>query len=170
MKKKSFFLFVSLFFLSLMFSACNRSTKGNWSESDKQKFREDMQKVDELSNFGENKTKWIECYLDKCEATFNSYKDADMDAEGCKKLALECNKDILSNGSVKGKWSESDKQKFRQDMQNIEELSDLGENKTKWIECYLSKCEANFSSYYEADNDESGCEKLALECNDELQK
>jgi hypothetical protein len=75
---------------------------------------------------------------------------------------------ISCNSSVKGKWSESDKQNFRKDMEGIEELSSFGENKTKWIECYLSKCEANFSSYYEANTDEKGCGKIALECKDEL--
>jgi hypothetical protein len=40
----------------------------------------------------------------------------------------------------------------------------------KWIECYLSKCEANYSSYYKADTDEKGAAKIALECNDDIIK
>ena len=75
---------------------------------------------------------------------------------------------ICCNGSTKGKWSEFDKLRFRQDMEGIEELSALGENKTKWIECYLSKCEANYSSYFEADSDIKGCEEIALECNEAI--
>ncbi len=75
---------------------------------------------------------------------------------------------ISCNGSVKGKWSESDKQNFRKDMQAVKELSNLGENKTKWIECYLSKCEANYSSYSKANTDEKGCEKIAEECGEEF--
>ncbi len=75
---------------------------------------------------------------------------------------------ISCNDSIKGKWSESDKQKFRKEMEEIEELSNFGLNKTKFIECYLSKCEANYSSYSEANTDEKGCGKIALECKDEL--
>ena len=75
---------------------------------------------------------------------------------------------ISCNDSIKGKWSESDKQNFRKDMEGIEELSNLGENKIKWIDCYLSKCEANFSSYYEANTDSEGCKKIALECKEEV--
>ena len=73
-------------------------------------------------------------------------------------------------GSVKGKWSEDDKKKFREDMNKIEELSSFGENKNKWIECYLSKCEANYSSFNKADQDEKGVEKIAEECSDEFLK
>jgi len=71
---------------------------------------------------------------------------------------------ISCNISVKGNWSDSDKLKFYIEMEAVEELSALGENKTKWIECYLNKCEANYSSFYNADSDEKGCEEIALEC------
>ena len=71
---------------------------------------------------------------------------------------------ISCNTSVKGNWSDSDKQKFYVEMEAVEELSDLGENKTKWIESYLIKCEANFSSFYQASSDEESLEKIALEC------
>jgi len=164
MKRKNSILIVIMIFTSLIFSSCNTSVKGNWSDSDKQKFQIEMEAVEELSELGENKSKWIECYLIKCEANFSSFYQADSDAKGCEKIALECYDEVLSNGSVKGNWSEIDKQKFQSDMEAIEELSDLGENKSKWIQCYLNKCEANFSSYYQADSDEKGCEKIALEC------
>lgn len=167
-KRNPILILVIVFFTSLILISCSGSVKGKWSESDKQSFRKDMEEIEELSSFGENKTKWIECYLSKCEANYSSYAEADMDEKGCEKNASECYDEVLSNGSVKGKWSESDKQKFRADMDGLEELSSFGENKTKWIECYLSKCEANYSSYHQADSDEEGCEKNALECYDEI--
>lgn len=40
---------------------------------------------------------------------------------------------ISCNGSVRGKWSESDKQQFRKDMESIEELSVFGEEDKKKI-------------------------------------
>ena len=73
------------------------------------------------------------------------------------------------NLSVKGKWSESDKQLFRKQLSEAKELNVLGDNKTNWIECYLSKCEANYSCYNDANTDhDGGCEKLALECRNEI--
>ena len=42
--------------------------------------------------------------------------------------------------------------------------------KTKWIECYLKKAEAKYSSYSEADKDEAGCTVIANECNEEIAK
>jgi hypothetical protein len=73
------------------------------------------------------------------------------------------------NSSEKGKWSDSDKERFRKDMNDVKGLDSFGDKKTKFIECYLTKCEANFSSYYQADQDEAGCEKIAMECATELQ-
>ena len=70
--------------------------------------------------------------------------------------------------SVKGKWSEEDKEKFRTEMESIPELSALGEFKTAYIECFLSKCEANYSSFFVADRDEKGAEALAIECAEEI--
>ena len=164
MKSKNSIQLVVMVFISLLLISCNTSVKGNWSDSDKQNFYVEMEAVEELSDLGENKTKWIECYLIKCEANFSSFYQADSDEKGCEKIALECYDEVLSNGSVKGNWSDTDKLNFYLEMQAVEELSALGEDKSKWIECYLNKCEANFSSYYEADSDEESLEKIALEC------
>lgn len=168
MKRTNSILIVAIIFASLFLTSCVGSVKGKWSESDKQSFLKDMEGVKELSNLGDNKEKWIECYLNKCEANFTSYKEADSDVDGCKKIALECSDEVLSNGSIQGQWSDIDKQKFRRDMEELEELSYLADNKTKWIECYLNKCEANYSSYYKADMDEEGCGKIAMECSREF--
>ena len=168
MKNRKSVLSVVIIFTTLILISCSGSTKGKWSEADKLRFNNDMDQVQELSSLGANKAKWIECYLSKCEANYSSYIEADQDAKGCEKLAFECNDEITSNGSVKGKWSEADKQKFHSDMNGVEELSSFGENKNVWIECYLSKCEANYSSYYQADQDGAGCEKIASECSESI--
>lgn len=158
-------------FTILILCGCNRSVKGKWSESDKILFRKEMSEAKELSVFGENKTKLIECYLGKCEANYSCYNDANSDHDGgCEKLALACKNEIFANGSVLGRWSDSDKDKFRKDMLIVEGLSDLGEDKEKWVECCLIKCEAKFNSYHDADTDAEGCKKIALECYEELEK
>ena len=160
------FLWIVIIFTSLILISCNESIKGDWSQSDRQSFRKDIGSIQELSALGDNKSKWIECYLNKCEANYSSYFVADRDAAGCKRIALICNEEVLSNGSIKGKWSESDKQTFLKEMESVEELSALGDNKSKWIECFLNKCEANYSSYFEADRDENGCTRIALMCSE----
>lgn len=167
MKKVNSTLLALGVFLFLVLNSCdNESVRGKWSESDKQKYYEVMENVD-LSPYGENKTKWIECCLRKAEAKYTSFNESEKDRDGILKLCLECNKEFFSNGSIKGKWSESDKQKSYKAMEDID-LSNLGENKTKWIECYINKAEANYSSLNEADNDEKGCEKIAIECYEEI--
>jgi len=42
------------------------------------------------------------------------------------------------------------------------------ENEDIFIECYLDKLQANYSSYAEADQDEDGCTKLSIECASEI--
>lgn len=159
-------LILSLLTMLLLATACNSSSKGNWSDDDKKKFRKEMSEVKELANFGNKKSAWIECYLRKCEANYSSFAAADRDEKGVEIIAMECSNEILANGSVKGNWSNSDKQNFREKMNAVEELSFLGESKTEWIECFLSRCEANYSSMHKADQDEEGVKKLALECNE----
>jgi Mor family transcriptional regulator len=169
MKKKNSILFTVIIFTSIIISSCgNGSVKGKWSEDDKKKFNAEMEKGD-LSNLGEDKAKWLEIFFSKAEAKYSSFAEADKDQEGCKALALEANDVLLANGSVKGKWSDSDKQKFHAIMEKGD-LSNLGDNKTKWIELLLNKTEAKYSCLYEADKDETGCQELATECNNELIK
>lgn len=163
MKKQKSTLLLLAVVAALMLGSCSGSEKGKWSDSDKQKFQKAIESVD-LTGLGDNKDKWIACYLEKVEDKYSSFLVANMDEEGCKVLALACSDEVLSNGSVKGNWSEADKQKFKADMEK-EDLSSFGENKDKWIDCYLSKCQANYDSYYKANTDETGeVEKLALEC------
>ncbi len=168
MKIKKSILTATALIAVLFLSSCNDSTKGKWSKSDKLKFHTEMNKTDALSELGQNKDKWIECYLSKCEAQFSSFREADSDIKACERLALQCNDEVMSNGSVLGNWSAIDKKAFRDEMAGIESLSNLGENKNKWIECYLGKCEANYASFYAANMDEVGVEKIAFECNDEI--
>lgn len=169
MKKLQSTFWVMVALAALVAGGCNSSKKGEWSEADKEKFHKAMETVD-LTSLGDKKEKWIECYLDKVQANYPSFLSANSDEEGCKSYALICNDEVLSNGSVKGNWSEVDKQQFKADMAK-EDLSSFGENKDKWIACYLSKCEANYASYYKANSDESGeVEKMALECVSETVK
>jgi len=148
----------------------NGSLKGNWSESDKQRFREELENIPELYSkiLGKNKSKFIEYCIASGEKNYSSFSELSHDSEGLQKISKESCVKIISNGSVKGKWSESDKQRFRRQLVKEEGVIRLGVSKTNWIECCLNKIEANYSSYVEAIKDLDGGEKLALGCNDEM--
>jgi hypothetical protein len=164
--KTNYFMQVVLAFIALSFSlaACKHSSKGNWSEESKKQFRDEMMAEESLSILGANKEKWIECCLSKCEMNYDSYIMANQDDEGLGKLALECNSEVLSNGSVLGNWSEIDKASFRFDLDTMQDLAIFGAEKSRWIDCCLEKCEANFQSLYHANLDANTCERLGSDC------
>lgn len=148
----------------------NGSFKGNWSESDKQRFREELEKIPEpyLSVLGKNKVKFIEYCIASGEKNYSSFAELSNDSDGIQKISNESCVKIILNGSVKGKWSESDKQRFRTQLAKEEGVIKLGENKFIWIECCLSKMEAKYSCYINAIKDLEQGEKIALECNEEI--
>jgi len=146
-----------MLFTVILISCSSGSTKGNWSDADKAKFHMAM-KV----HAGLEKSEYTECYLLKCEASYESFTAADADAEGAAKLASECADEVFSNGSVLGNWSDTDKASFRTDM------SEAGLS-SKFTECYLLKCEAAFKSYFHANSDESGLiSEITTECTEAL--
>ena len=71
-------------------------------------------------------------------------------------------------GGERGLISYFEKNRFRSDIETVKELDVLGEYKSEFIECFLSKCEENYSSYFVADTDEDGCVMLAEECSEEI--
>ncbi len=153
MKKTNFITgsFLVLFTV-LLISCSGGSVKGNWSDADKEKFNNVMKEV------GVEDQALIDCYLSKCEATYSSFSEADSKEDENSTIVEECMDEIFANGSVLGNWSDADKESFRADM--------LGEGlSAEFTECYLSKCEAAFKSYFHADNDESGrITEVAGEC------
>jgi len=166
MKNINSILALFILFIVILYGCNARSKKGQWSESDKKRFYKEMGRID-LSGLGEYKAKWLECYLKKAETNYSSFHDANSDEKGVKNLALECVNEIVDGGSVIGKWSESDKQKFYKEMETAD-LAGLGENRKNCIECYLKKAEANYSSFRAATADEQGIAKLFMECNSEI--
>lgn len=168
MKNTKSIILMATLFVAVAFTSCNRSVKGKWSDKDKADFRKEMESVEELSVYGANKEQMIECYLSKCEQNYASFYEADQDEKGLAVLALSCSDEAMSNGSVKGTWSEVDKQKFRNDMNAVKELDSFGDKKSEWIECYLSKCEAKYDSFYKANQDEPGVTTIAESCTNEI--
>ena len=72
-------------------------------------------------------------------------------------------------GSEKGNWSEEDREKFDEVMEeNAGSLEAMGDLKEEFIECYYEKLEANYENFEEADGDIEGAKKYAQECTEEL--
>lgn len=139
-----------------------------WSEFDKRTFRNDIYDQDEFAVFGEYKNDFIDCCLEKCQKNYSSYAEAVSDEVGLERIGEQCALKFVSEIDLNDSWSDYEKRKFRSDMRKIPELSNFGENEDIFIECYLDKLQANYSSYAEADQDEDGCTKLSIECASEI--
>ena len=152
----------------VLFSCGPASKKGDWNDKDKEKYLKEVESVD-LSKFGDKKQEWIDCYLQKLEANFDSYKASSEDKATCEKLALECNDDVFGGMSKRGAWSDKEKQAFQDAMANTD-LTALDDQKDAYLNCYLKKLEENYISFEEANKDENGCEKYSEECIEEIMK
>ena len=145
------------------------SSKGNWSSIDKARFRSELEKVVELDVFGEYKSEFIECSLNKCEKKYTSYYNCMLAEEAAgEEIGEECAQEFLLRGSresVKGNWSDLDKTIFRSALE-AEDLDAFGEYKSEFIECTLNKCEDNYSSYMDAEIDLDGLGNIGVECGE----
>ena len=71
--------------------------------------------------------------------------------------------------SKKGAWSDADKQSGREYITGTPEQSNkLGKYKQEFIDCFVEKVEANYSSFDDAKSNDSVCEILAYECANEI--
>lgn len=72
------------------------STKGNWNAADKQLANDAVAAIDEqLAAFGDKKQAFIDCYLQKVEANYASFAEADVDLDGCSALAESCAAEVM---------------------------------------------------------------------------
>jgi len=72
---------------------------------------------------------------------------------------------VACNGSKKGAWSDEDKKRADDEVKKVESSLDvLGDKKEAYINCYLDKLENNYKSFDDANKDQKGCEKHALDC------
>jgi len=127
----------------ICFSSCEFSSKGKWTDSDKEKAMEQI-------NLAEKKTsskfslKFKNCVVETLESKYESFADADSDRMGAAQAIKDCRKKI----SAKGAWSDLDKEAARNDLKSAitdEMIQD----------CIISKLENSYNSYSEANNDKS---------------
>lgn len=73
----------------------NGSVRGKWSKQDKTNFLNAMVSIPELDDLNEYKELFIDCYLQKCEESFSSLFEADMNEEITIQLAQDCMESII---------------------------------------------------------------------------
>ena len=146
------------------------SSKGNWSSIDKARFRSELEMAGDLDIFGEYKSEFIECSLNKCEEKYTSYNAFLNDYEDLAyKVGEECAAELFFRGSsesVKGNWSNLDKIMFRLGLSETEDIDAFGGYQSEFIECALNKCEDNYFSYMDALTDQDGLESIGAECGE----
>lgn len=81
---------------ALLSSCGGGSSKGNWSDSDKELFDAEMEKIEgSLDAFGDNKQDFLDCYYENLEENYANFTEANSDVEGCKKLAQDCAEEAM---------------------------------------------------------------------------
>lgn len=142
------------------------SVIGRWSDHDKTEFIKGVDGLDKFKSgfLGRNKQKVIECYLLKNEAKYANFYESTEDLAAMKEISRNCDLEILSNGSVKGKWSRGDKKRFQEEFFSKLKLTDIGNSKNKWLKCGLDILEKRYSSYFEATQDVNFGKKIVAEC------
>lgn len=94
--KKTFIVLASLSLFVL--ASCGGSTKGNWSDDDKERAREELNSERDQMEvlIGKEKTDaFIDCAMEKIEANYENFEAADSDIPGMEKIGEECMTELL---------------------------------------------------------------------------
>ena len=77
--------------------SCMVPKKGKWTNSEKEKARKELSKVDAeiRETLGEQTDDFFDCYMEKIMSNYANFKEANEDFEGCENLALECAEAVL---------------------------------------------------------------------------
>lgn len=73
-------------------NAKSESKKGAWTDEEKAKADAEIAKVRSSieTSLGDNTDAYIECYLEKIQATYDNFDAANSDVDGCTELAEQC--------------------------------------------------------------------------------
>ena len=95
-------LVLSCVLISLLSVSCDQSSKGNWSDNDKDLARKDMMKGlasgDEDNMFSDKaKNKLCDCAIEKIEKHYDNFIQANNDKDGLSKVINPCMKFLLED-------------------------------------------------------------------------
>ncbi len=82
---------IGIFFVfSLLLMSC-KSKKGEWTNSDKDKARDEVKKLSSsLEILGKNKEKCFDCYINELEKKYENSDSALNDESGCDQILMDC--------------------------------------------------------------------------------
>ena len=156
--------------------AFSQSVKGNWSNKDMAKAREEINSIrgEVQESMGDDTDEYLDCYLQKVVNKYSNFEEADNDVDGCTKLAEKCLKELGANSSEKqskkGNWNQTDIQRANAEVNamrsEVHEM--MGEDTDAYLACYLTKIEAHYKNFDKANADLKGCTKLATDCVSEF--
>lgn len=74
------------------------SEKGNWTEDEMNRAIEAVNSIRSQVEpvFGDKTQDFIDCYLEKVEASYDNFASADSDVQGCTKLSEECANSVMA--------------------------------------------------------------------------
>lgn len=147
------------------------SKKGEWTDEDKERAIAELNsKRDEMVEMiGEaNTDEIIDCAMEKIQANYENFADADSDHEGMRQIGAECMTELLEAGaSIRGKWSDEDIEKAHAELESSRETLEalVGvETTDEFIDCVLERVQAEYVNFLEADSDFEGMEAIGEEC------
>ncbi len=95
-------LLLSVAVLSIMLMSCYRSSKGKWTEEDKNQAREELMTgfshEDGMNLFSiELRNKYCDCVIDKIENHYDNFRQADNDENGLPDVISSCSSTLLED-------------------------------------------------------------------------
>lgn len=179
---KAFALVFIVFFISNS-AISQASTKGNWSDIEKQTV------IDELSASRESFETFLDsaqvdtmilCLADKIEANFENMDEMDGNSEDIERMTFSClgemglltEAEIDANISQQGKWSADDITYAYENLEYTRNImTDVVDSNQidPLFDCVVAKLEMTYESFAAASNDAQNVSVLTYECLDELQ-
>ena len=96
MKKFKLSLVFAAVGMMLLASCGEVSSKGNWTQENKDKADTEVATMRSQveTMMGDKTDAYLDCYLEKVEANYANFDEANGDMDGCTKLATECMEDM----------------------------------------------------------------------------
>lgn len=153
------------------------SEKGAWTDAEKEKALDELNtKRSEMEAMigAEYTEKMYDCTMEKIQAQYDNFRQADSDYAGMRQIGADCMIELLeSSNSTKGNWNEMDLTRARFELSKEREQLDalIGTEQTDlFIECAIEEIQNKYKNFREADSDIAGMEKIGEQCMLDLLK
>lgn len=147
--------------------SCNQSTKGNWTEEDKEKIRTELELAKpDIEKAEVDFESYADCLCEKYEQNYNYFDESNTDSEVLNAMSIECIEKLANTSkSSRGNWS-------AQDIKGLGIVSEVMckkldgaiDDPDTFIECSMEKIMVKYDSFSATESDSQGCAQLAREC------